>query len=90
MMNTRFIDREFVLNQNFGKSENKSFEAIRSISRKSVYECVRDPDLIRDDTSNKMKFVTSFYDEMGPSFRNKNCLIYYTIWFSQQYNCTNL
>lgn len=48
---------------------------MRSFSRKSVYECVRDPDLIRDDTSNKMKFVTSFCNEMGPSFRNKNCLI---------------
>lgn len=35
---------------------------MRSISRKSVYECVRAPDLIRDDTSNKMKFVTSFCD----------------------------
>lgn len=48
---------------------------MRSISRKSVYECVRAPDLIRDDTSNEMKFVTSFCDEMGPSFRNKNYLI---------------
>lgn len=47
---------------------------MRSFSRKSVYECVRDPDLIRDDTSNKMKFVTSFCNEMGPSFGNKNTI----------------
>lgn len=64
-----------MLNQNFENRKTNDFEAMRSISRKSVYECVRDPDLIRDDTSNKMKFVTSFCNELGPSFRNKNCLI---------------
>lgn len=63
---------------------------MRSISGKSVYEYVRAPDLIRDDTSNKIKFVTSFCDEMGLSFGNKNYLIKYTTCFSQRYNCTNL